>query len=205
MKRPRKYPVIYAVILVLFFSFNLTGQVMNKINSKGIQRYNNQKIFLVSYSAIIYDERGKKLSMPVFRGTEGDAFYEDIITYCINMKYINKKEWLPVFVKCRNGEVKKTFHDFLAFYKSNILKSVNINDPKCFTISGPCWLITYDFSIGNLPCYMEIKLPPLEKDLFTPQKDLKYKTVYDIIPNEEDREPGLIYTIVVGAKSSKYK
>ena len=92
-------------------------------------------------------------------------------------------------------KLKKTFHEFLAFYKSNILKDIDLKDSKAIELSSDDWFITYDFIMDGVPCYLEIRLRAREED----QKSTPvYKTVYDIIPNENMKDPSFTYLFIIG-------
>ena len=105
-------------------------------------------------------------------------------------------------IKAKKGEVRKTFHQFLAFYKLNIFKDVDIEKPTAMVLSSTDWIIKYDFQVNGIPCYLKIELSPRKEDLKKRQSDLKIKSVYDIIPDENDMEPGFLYDFYIGSKST---
>lgn len=172
----------------------------DEINSKYIEQY-RFSIFIMRFSNIIFEEKGKNIKIPIFQGKYGDVANKDIIEYCIKNKYIDEDIWLHNIVKCKKGEIKKTFHEFLAFYKSNILKDVNLNDPKAIELSSDDWFITYDFIIDGVPCYLEIRFLAKDEDLQS--NNPVYKSVYEITPNENIKDPNFTYHFIIGAKSKK--
>jgi len=113
--------------------------------------------FIIQFSNIIYEEDSKKIKMPIFHGTSGDVLYKDFREYCLINKYLEPRVKESGFViKCKNGEVKKTFHEFLKFYKSNILKDVNIESRSNFNSEEDVWTIFFKFKVDGIPCVMTI-------------------------------------------------
>jgi len=170
----------------------------DEINNQYIEQY-RFSVFIMRFSNIIYEEKGKQIKIPIFQGKYGDAMNKDIINYCINNKFISEDIWLRYIVKCKKGEVKKTLHEFLAFYKSNILKDIDLNNSKAMNLSSGQWRITYDFIIDGVPCYLEIRFLEKEDDEINQPV---YNSVYDINPEENLKDPSFTYLFVVGAKST---
>jgi len=198
------------LILVIFFSigfisntsqFNVfaaeTKQI--RITEKEIEKYKNKRIFIVKFSNVIFEENGKTIKIPIFQGIYGDVKNKEIIEYCLEKKYINQDMWLHYMIKCEKGQIKKTLREFLNFYKTNILKNVDVDNFNNASISTTEWTIIYDFIIEGVPCYLKIQFSPREEDV---DNEPKYKSVYDIIPKENVKDPNFTYLFVVGAKST---
>jgi hypothetical protein len=195
--------ILIAVSICFCANHNQANEKLIKadeINSKYIEQY-RFSVFVMRFSNIIFEEKGEKIKIPIFQGKYGDVENKDIIEYCIKNKYIDKDIWLRYIIKCKKGEIKKTFHEFLAFYKSNILKNIDLNDPKAIELSSDYWFITYDFIIDGIPCYLEIRIRARDEDLQSTH--VVCQSAYDIKPNEKMKEPSFTYLFIIGAKSKK--
>ena len=75
-------------------------------------------VFTMRFSNIIYESHGKIIKVPVFRGTMGDALYQDFLKYC-DTKGLMKKEYVEsgFEVKFKKGEFKKVFGEFRNLYE----------------------------------------------------------------------------------------
>lgn len=208
MKRVKQFFImsIFSIGFVSsIFIMNMHAAGSNQNNSiditeKDIIPFKYPMTFIVKFSNIIYEEKGKNIKIPVFQGNLGEVKYKDLIKYCIDKKYIDQYMWVSYIVKCKKGKVRQTLHEFLKFYKSNILKDVNIEKPTVMSLSSTEWTIKYDFTIENIPCYLEIQFDSQEKDV---DNNPKYKSVYDINPEENVKDPNILYTFIIGAKSKK--
>jgi len=191
--------VLIAVIVINCTSNPINTKIIkeNEITDKMISPYRFESIFSVNFSNIIYKGQNKEIKIPIFKGINGDAYEDDIINYCIKKKYIKGKEWLTYIIKCNKGEVRKTFHEFLKFYKSNILKNVNIEKPSVMGLSATDWTVTYNFMVDGIPCCLKIRLDPRDEDVNkSPNPDTVYKSVYEIIPEENMEQSGFTYTFL---------
>ena len=198
------------IVLLVAIVINGTSSPINKriikeneITNEMIAPYRFESIFYVNFSNIIYKGQNNDIKIPIFKGINGDVYYDDIIKYCIKKKYIKEKQWLVYIIKCNKGEVRKTFHEFLKFYKSNILKNVNIEKPSVMDLSATDWTIKYDFTVNGIPCYLEIQLDPRDEDVNkSPNPDTIYKSVYEIIPEEKIEQSGFTYRFFTNSKST---
>jgi len=204
MKLGRMILIVLTMLSVSFCVGNNSSESADKllradeISNQHIEEY-NFGVFVVKFSNIIFEKNGKDIKIPIFQGKYGNAKNEDVINYCIKQKYINEKIWLGYAIKCKRGEVKKTFHEFLDFYKSNILKDVDLKNPNAFYLSSGEWNILYDFNIDGIPCFLEIIFDERADD----QKSKPvYKTVYDINPEENLKDPSFLYRFIIGVKST---
>jgi len=100
-------------------------------------------------------------------------------------------------IKAKKGELRKTLHGFLDFYKGNILKGI-IDKPTSMSCDGYEWFIFYDFVINGLPCYMTIRFDTSEIDNANYRK---YKTPYEIMTNADLENPYFSYAFFIGSKS----
>ena len=176
---------------------------MNKITNKHVEPYKYSRSFILRFSNIIYCEKNQEIKVPVFQGIYEDINYNDLITYCVNNNLLESDANETGFmIKANIGETRKTFHKFLAFYKLSIFKNIDIEKPAVMSMSSTDWIIKYDFLVNGIPCYMKIELTPRKEDLKKKQNDLKYKSVYDIIPMEDEGESGFLYKIYIGSKST---
>lgn len=96
----------------------------------------------------------------------------------------------------KKGEIKKTFNEFLQFYKNNLLKDVDIEHPSDFGQENYEWFITYDFEYNGIPCFMEIRMVGSE------ELTMRYKSVFEIQPDENVDH--FFYSIFLNGKS-QYK
>jgi len=152
--------------------------------------------FIISFSNIIYEVQGKSIKIPIFQGTEGDLLYKDFREYCLTNKYLEPRVRESGFiVKCKKGEVKKTFIEFINFYRSNILKDVNFDDKSNFDVNESGWIIFYKFKIDGIPCVLNIEIDAAKR---IDRK--KLKSVYDIMVNEDMTYPSFAYSFDVNSE-----
>lgn len=164
--------------------------------------YNKSGYLIIKYSNLVYLVNNKRIIIPIFRGDKESIYAEKVRLYQINKGEINPFQSIDNFeishfvVLSKRGEMKKTFHEFLSFYKSNILKNIDIEHPSDFGQENSEWFITYDFDYYGFPCYMEIQIIGSEKET------MRYQSVYEIQPDEEVDH--FFYSIVINGKS-QYK
>ncbi len=207
MNKSRIVIILLAVSLFVINNCNTVSAnekiAPEKITSKHVELYKYDRSFILRFSNIIYNEEGHNITIPIFQGKYGDVLYKDFRDYCVKNKLLEPKVKETGFmIKAKKGEVRKTFHQFLAFYKLNIFKDVDIEKPTAMVLSSTDWIIKYDFQVNGIPCYLKIELSPRKEDLKKRQSDLKIKSVYDIIPDENDMEPGFLYDFYIGSKST---
>lgn len=173
---------------------------INKIVPEFINFEGEAGLLDIKYSDIVYTTKNdQKIIQPVFRGDKGSIRYEDIREYSQKMGRLEKNQLYitPIVVKCNKNQVKKTFHEFLTFYKTNLLKDIDIEHPTDFGLENATWVITYDFSYNNIPCYMQIQIKGSET------KSMSYKSIYEIQPDESMK--WFIYDFGFETESSFYK
>jgi hypothetical protein len=205
-----KFRNMLIAFLISFFVFNNFNTVSanekitsDKITKKYIEQYKFSRSFILRFSNIIYNEKDQDIKIPIFQGKYEDVLYKDFREYCLKEKLLEPKVRETGFmIKCKKGEVRKTFHEFIKFYKSSILTGINVEKPTVMYLGSTDWIIKYDFIVNAVPCYITIMLSPRDKDLNKKQKDIELKSVYDIIPDEDEIEPGFIYKIYIGSKST---
>jgi hypothetical protein len=185
----------------MIFSINLRGESIQTIPNKHIEKYGEYNVFIIKYSNMVYEKEGRIIKIPIFKGTYGDILYKDFRDYCLKMKYLKPKVRESGFIiKSKKGELRKNFHEFLNFYKSNIFKDININNPTSMMCDGYEWFIDYDFVIEDVPCYMTIRIDSNEEDN---KNYRKYESPYQIKTKEKSDEPFFSYSFYIGTKSKK--
>ena len=107
--------IVFIIFIAISFCF-CTGKIRSeaveklikadKINSKYIEQY-RFSVFIMRFSNIIFEEKGKSIKIPIFQGKHGDVTNKDVIKYCIENKYIDKDIWLRYIIKCKKGEIKE--------------------------------------------------------------------------------------------------
>ena len=137
--------------------------------------------------------------LPLFNGNKGSVGYEDLKQYCIKMKKLEPTERSinPIMVNCKKNNVKKTFYEFLSFYKGNLFKNIDIEHPTDFGQNNYMWVIYYDFLINDIPCFMRIQIDGTE------ELSKHYKSVYEI--QIDENQDSFIYHIAVNARSPFYE
>ena len=187
--------------LTIFDSYAAGSRQNNtiKITEKEIEPFKYPMTFIVRFSAIVYETKGKNIKIPIFQGNYGEIKYKDLIDYAIEKKYIDQNMWVAYIIKCKKGEIRQTLHELLKFYKSNILKNVDVDNFNNASLTSTEWTITYDFMIEGVPGYLEIQFDPRAEDV---DNEPKYKSVYEIIPEEKVKDPNILYTFVIGVKST---
>jgi len=196
----KKNVILIALLLVVMnCTVSVKSETAKNITSKEVEQFDNDKLFIIRYSNIIYEKNGKTIKIPIYQGTYGDVLYKDFRDYCLKMNYM-KPGYMEsgLIIKAKKGELRKTLHGFLDFYKSNILKDV-IDKPTKMSCDGYEWFIDYDFVINGIPCYMMIRFDTSEIDN---KNYRKYKTPYEIMTNEDMKDPHFSYVFFIGFKST---
>jgi len=171
-----------------------------KIIGDEIQKFRNY-VFVIKFSNLIYNENGKNIKIPIFKGEYGDATYQQFIDYCIQNNMLEKGVSESGFViEARKGEVKKTFHEFLNFYKNNFFKEISIDKPVKMFISGDefkyaTWDIYYDVLADNVPFVFHIYFMVSKKDWGNRNNQKIFPSVFELNPNEQIERPYIFYSI----------
>lgn len=182
-----KNAVLICITFILNCNYNSVLAETNKnleiqsVDGKYIKFFGEAGLLDIQYSNLIFTTNsGINIIQPVYRGDKGNIKYEDLRQYCIKMGKLQSSETRisPIQVYCKKGEMKKTFHEFLTFYKSNLLKDVDIEHPAEFGKENKTWIINYYFKVNGVSGKMQIQVDGSEK-----QSPL-YKSVYDIQPDE---------------------
>ncbi len=165
--------------------------ILKNFEEKNVIDVTGDLLLELKYSNVIVYKNNKRLLMPIFRGDKGNIEMETIENYYIKN---GRLEQIPGYkvgigefaINCNKGENKKTFYEFLNFYKSNILKNVDIEHPTCLFKDHDVWIIYYHYVNNGVPSCLKINIVGVEKG------DNKYKSVYQIQPDEN--ETGFIYS-----------
>jgi len=161
-----------------------------KIKDAVIEYKKSSNLFIIKFSNLIYEVKGEdvKVPIPIFRGSMGDITYKEFRKYCYDNKLMGDGYRESGFViETKKGEVKKTFHEFLRFYQSNLFKDVGIDVNRPIEISNiePGILnIHYDFKVKGVP--MVIKITIYTTDTTGSVIIDKKKSVFDIDIIDED-------------------
>ena len=154
-----------------------------KITPEQVEKY-GFNLFILKFSNIIFEYQGKKFKFPIFQGTSGDVLYNDYLDYCWGNGLMSSDDIETGFViKCKKGEIKKTFHEILKFYKSNLLKNVDIEKPEIILYDGRHALLYY-IKIDGVTWILSIRL-------FLKDNNIE-KSVYDLQP-DENRVDTILY------------
>ncbi len=163
-----------------------------ELTEKHVGQMKNSPYSIVLYcSNIVYVRKGKEVSMPVFRGTLEDVSYLELDKYCHEKKLLKKNIAISgIDVPCRTGEVKKTFREFLDFYKKNMPGNFDIENPSEFNLSGNDVSYYYNFTVNGIPCSFEFSIKVDLKciDLCGP-----VESPYDLIPVDDGSQNCFYY------------
>ena len=146
--------------------------------------------FIIKFSNLIYNSSGKEVKIPIFRGTMGDITYKEFRQYCRDNKLLKEGYREAGFIiDTKEGEVKKTFHEFLRFYQSNLFKDVgvDVNKPSEISDANPGAIeISYKFKAKGTPMVMKITIY-----ITDPVDTSKIKSVFDIYNIDETKTNSL--------------
>lgn len=114
---------------------------------------------------VIYDMEegkyhGKIFKIPIFMGHGSDITYAKLESERVKAKFIGPGEYAlqRVCYEVPPGKGQATLMEFLNFYKSSLLKDIDIYQP---TVIGPGdggWMIWYDFEYEGVPGTMMIPI-----------------------------------------------
>jgi len=179
------------------------NQNKNKNKSFNISEKEVQKVdgfFLINnYSDVVYDVNGTMIKIPIFKGKYGEVAYKQLLDYShendILVKDANESGYI---VKTKNGELKKTLHEFLKFYKSSILSKVDIDKPTKLDLFGDeekyCdWELYYDFESDGIPFVLKIVVKASKEDFENRANRNKISSVFQLNPDEMMSEPFFYY------------
>ena len=162
--------------------------------------YFRDYMFVLKCRSLIYDFNSKKISIPVFKGNGKELNYNDFYIFYKKKKIymINNQAYSAFIIPCRQGVVKKTFHEFLNFYRTNIFKGIDVKTPVNMVIDGAMWVIDYNFTVDGIPCSMTIQIVSDESDIIPVDKWKTYRSVFQINPKENGRDKYFFYSINIG-------
>ncbi len=137
------------------FGENNQESVLSKFEQLGGGAY------VIRYSNIIVSYNGKNIRVPIYGGIYEDVTYEELQK---QQKEKNLSLFGSIIIFTKKGEVGKTFHDILKFYKKTFFKEIDVNKPSVIGNEGSSWyLIWYDFDYEGLPISMMISVECDEK------------------------------------------
>jgi len=184
------FKIILFATMIIFFSCNNTAncksnKIVSKKNSDSVIKFSS-RTFIINYSNLIYEHENKKIKIPIFNGNMGDITYNEFLEYCYIMKYLNPNTAeTSLIIKADKGKLTKTFHEFLMFYKGNILKNSDISKPAKIKVDGGALDIFYDFKVSGVPFVLYISVGTDNNEI---DVDL-IKSIFDIKLNENVEKP----------------
>ena len=187
------------ICMILFLNCNQNSAssesvTIGKFNNDTVQKFDEYSSFVIKFSNLIYEKDGKTVKIPIFQGNMGDATYKEFRRYCLDNNLLKEGFRESGFIiQTKRGELKKTFHEFLKFYKSNILKDSNIDKPDKMVISDGAFDIYYDFEVEGIPFVLQITICTVENRFDT--KSLK--SVFDVNINENMKTPTPYFTYAI--------
>lgn len=118
-------------------------------NLPAFEKINDKNIYIIRYSNVIVKFKGKIIKIPIYGGIYGDIELDKLkINYKEKDGYILENIKIPV----KNGHYTETFRDILKFYKKNLLKNVDINNPAYFfSENNVKYTIVYLFENEGIP------------------------------------------------------
>lgn len=157
--------------------------------------------FIIKFTNLIYEEDGKKIRIPIFQGNSGDVSYDDFLEYCYNKKYLKPKSAeTSLVIKADKGKLKKTFHEFLLFYKGNILKKTDINMPTKIKVDGGALELYYDFKENGVPFVLQISISTDQEDV----DSSIIKSIFDVNLYENMKTPTFQYRFWANYSSDEF-
>ena len=167
------------MIILLNCSHGVSETISNDKIKDAVIKFGRYSL-IIKFSNLIYEGGGKEVKIPIFRGNMGDITYRELRKYCSDNKLLKEGYRETGFIiVTKEGEVKKTFHEFLRFYQNNLFKDIGIDVNKPSEISGAnsgVIEIYYDFKIKDIPFVIKIQLFIIEEYANTSE----IKSVFDI-------------------------
>jgi len=182
--------LICLVSIIVFFNcsnINATGETgtQNIIKDGAVQEFSKYE-FIIKFSNLIYEQDGKNLKIPIFKGSMGDVSYKDFRKYCVDKKYLEPDvAETSLIIKADKGKLTKLFREFLMFYKGNILKDTDINMPAKILVDGGVLELYYDFKVNEVPFVLQISISTGQEDVNTSL----IKSIFDVNLNENMKTP----------------
>jgi len=147
--------------------------------------------FIIKFSNLIYEKDGKEMKIPIFQGNMGDVYYKSFHEYCYKNNLLEKGWGESSFIiKAEKGKLTKTFHEFLYFYKGNILKNVDISKPNKIKVYGGALDIYYDFVINGVPFVLQVGISTDKKEI---EDTDSIKSIFDVNLDENMATPIFTY------------
>ncbi len=145
--------LIISIIAVCIFS-------QNSLKAGEIIIYGDS--FIVKYRAVNIIYKGKKVTIPIFGGSNGELDDQKLLEDHKNIKVKSTNQLIMnLAIPVKKGSVKKTFLDILNFYKQSLLKDINIEIPsvvgfeECGGGKSPA-IIWYDFNYNGFHSSIQI-------------------------------------------------
>ena len=129
----------------------------DKIGPEYFDQYEDDYLFKIRFSNLIYKSGDGLTKIPIFRGTMGDVLYADFKEYCHAKGLINRGDAVSGFyIEFEKGEYNKVLKEFKDFYGSRL--SINFKEKPAkilfesaveewhtyvFTLDGIDWELSY--------------------------------------------------------------
>jgi len=192
-------------LLIIFFTFTLLALA----ESVKLPKFENPVPggHIIRYSNVVVYVAGKKIAVPIYGGFYESILYEDLEK---QQKYKNNYLLGGVTIFTKQGDVGKTFHNILKFYKKSFFKDIDMNKPSVIGNEGSSWyLIWYDFEYEGLPCSMMISvecdekasIKKIEKMGYGRKQAIPVNGTIDMLSFNE-KSPGIGLSIYIGESSS---
>lgn len=150
--------MIITAFLILITTHNYQFAESKSNNTKSLSKFEEVDketgVYTIRYSNVIMKVKGKSVKIPIYGGIYEDITYEDL-----EKQQTNKEIYLlgNIHITVKDGDVKKTFYDILAFYKKSFFKDIDVNRPSVIgNEGGDSLYIWYDFEYEGMPCSMMI-------------------------------------------------
>ncbi|NLV67962.1 MAG: hypothetical protein GXY14_09855 [Spirochaetes bacterium] len=196
-------------VICMFLIFNCKPNsassdavTIGKFNNETVKKFDEYSSFIIKFSNLIYEKDGKTVKIPIFQGNKGDVTYKEFRNYCLEKNLLKEGFRESGFIiETKRGELKKKFHEFLKFYKGNILKDSNIDKPDKMVISDGVLDIYYDFEAEGIPFVIQITIYTVE-DYFDTKS---LKSIFDVNIDENMKTPTPYFTFAIrmGTTSNK--
>jgi len=182
------------MIAIINFNFNnaiCEVKAERDIKEGAVTKFKNTDLFIINFSNLIYEKKGKELKIPIFRGNMGDAYYKSFHEYCYKNNLLERGWGESGFIiEAEKGMLTKTFHEFLNFYKGNILKNADITKPNKIKVYGGDLALYYDFIINGVPFALQVEISTDKKEI----NDVdSIKSIFDVNLNENMTTPNFTF------------
>jgi len=193
--------LLFMLLIVINYNYaSSESKAICNIEKGSIQKFFNSDSFIIKFSNIIYEHKGKKIRIPIFRGSMGDVAYDDFRKFCsVNNLLEEGFRESGFIIKTDKGKLSKTFNEFLLFYKKSILSNTDLNKPSRIEVDGGGLYLFYEFNIEGVPCVIYIVATTKEEYKSADQ----IKSITGIELDETAKIPHFRYSFWINYKSEE--